>query len=184
MLAADGGVVWLRDIVSLRNEEKESAQIQGIMINITARKQAEAARRDVQAKLERTNKVLSERNQEIQNFYHTLSHELKTPLTAAREFISITMEGLAGPLNPKQREYLGIALSSCDQLRFCINDLLDATRLETGKMALDLKPASLGALAQSVVKVLERQADAKNITLRLKVEDGLPDVPLDNHRMT
>jgi CheY-like chemotaxis protein/anti-sigma regulatory factor (Ser/Thr protein kinase) len=51
-------------------------------------------------------------------------------------------------------------------------------------MALDLKPASLGALAQSVVKVLERQADAKNITLRLKVEDGLPDVPLDNHRMT
>jgi len=84
MLAANGGVVWLRDIVSIRLEEKEAPQIQGIMVNITARKQAEAARRDIQAKLERTNKALSQRNQEIQNFYHTLSHEMKTLQASSR----------------------------------------------------------------------------------------------------
>src|SRR3989441_50205 len=117
MLAADGGVLWLRDIVSMRNEEKESPQIQGIMVNITPRKQAEAARRDVQAKLARTNKVLSQRNEEIQNFYHTLSHELKTPLTSAREFISITMDGLAGPLNQSQLEFLGIAKDRSEERR-------------------------------------------------------------------
>src|SRR5207237_6688418 len=50
MMAADGGVVWLRDIVSLRLEENSVPQLQGIMVNITPRKQAEAARRDVQAK--------------------------------------------------------------------------------------------------------------------------------------
>src|SRR5262249_25017943 len=146
MLTDAGGEIWLRDIVSARVEENAGPQIQGIMVNITPRKQAEAARRDIQTKLERTNQILSHRNQEIQNFYHTLSHELKTPLTSAREFISIVIDGLAGPTNEPQKEYLGIAKQSCDQLRVCVNDMLDATRLETSKLALDLKPLSVSAL--------------------------------------
>ncbi len=99
-----------------------------------ALKEAEerARRREAEEQLEQSNKDLLRTNQEIQNFYHTLSHELKTPLTSAREFISIVMDGLAGPLNESQLEYLGIALDSCNQLRVCINDLLDAARLETG----------------------------------------------------
>src|SRR6185295_1319688 len=62
-------------------------------------------------------KKVDDLNTEIRNFYHTLSHELKTPLTSAREFVSIVMDGLAGPLNPTQLEYLGMAKESCDQLR-------------------------------------------------------------------
>src|SRR5439155_12965873 len=108
MLAADASVVWLRDIVTTDAETGGALQVQGIMVNITARKQAEAARAESQAKLEQTNKDLLRRNEEIQSFYHTLSHELKTPLTSAREFISIVMEGLAGPLTGTQSEYLGL----------------------------------------------------------------------------
>src|SRR2546421_11436361 len=144
MLSADGSIVWLRDIVSVRAEPGEAAQVLGIMVNITPRKQAEAARAETQAKLEQTNKDLLRRNEEIQNFYHTLSHELKTPLTSAREFISIVLDGLAGPLTQNQADYLSIAKDSCNQLRICLNDLLDATRLETGKMMLDTKLCSLG----------------------------------------
>src|SRR2546421_1395416 len=151
MLSADGSIVWLRDIVSVRAEPGEAAQVLGIMVNITPRKQAEAGRAETQAELEQTNRDLLRKNEEIQNFYHTLSHELKTPLTSAREFISIVIDGLAGPLNGRQLEYLGIARQSCDQLRVCINDLLDATRLETGKLAIHLKPASLSALLRRVV---------------------------------
>ena len=184
MLAADGGVVWLRDIVSMRNEEKESAQIQGIMVNITARKQAEMARRDVQAKLARTNKVLSQRNDEIQNFYHTLSHELKTPLTSAREFVSITMDGLAGPLNTTQKEYLGIAKESCDQLRACVNDLLDATRLETNKLSLELKLVAISALVHRVLASMGWMAAEKKIELRQEIQTELPEIAIDEHRIT
>ena len=184
MLAADGGVVWLRDIVSMRNEEKESAQIQGIMVNITGRKLAEMARRDVQAKLARTNKVLSQRNDEIQNFYHTLSHELKTPLTSAREFISITMDGLAGPLNTTQKEYLGIAKESCDQLRACVNDLLDATRLETNKLSLELKPVAISALVPRVLASMGWMAAEKKIDLRQEIQTELPAIAIDEHRIT
>src|SRR5215471_5130057 len=97
---------------------------------------------------------LLRQNEEIRNFYHTLSHELKTPLTSAREFISIVLDGLAGPVNQTQAEYLRIARESCDQLRVCINDLLDTTRLETGKLTLELKPASLVGLVQRVVAAM------------------------------
>ncbi len=184
MQTAAGGIIWLRDIVNVRNEENTVPQIQGIMVNITPRKQAEAAKRDIQAKLERTNQILSQRNQEIQNFYHTLSHELKTPLTSAREFISIVMDGLAGPTNPTQLEYLGIAKQSCDQLRACVNDMLDATRLETCKLGLDLKPISFSGLVHRVVASMGRMAADKQLNLSHEVQADLPEIALDEHRMT
>lgn len=184
MLSADGSVVWLRDIVSIRAKPGEAMHVLGIMVNITPRKQAEAGRAESQAKLEQTNKDLRRKNEEIQNFYHTLSHELKTPLTSAREFISIVMDGLAGSLNETQLEYLGLARESCDQLRICINDLLDATRLETGKLALQLKPVSLATLLQRIVATMKPMAAGKRIFLRQEAAPELPEVSLDEHRIT
>src|SRR5207237_458775 len=161
----------------------EPMQVLGIMVNIMPRKQAEAARAESQAKLEQTNKDLLRKNEEIQNFYHTLSHELKTPLTSAREFISIVMDGLAGPLNATQMEYLTIAKESCNQLRACINDLLDATRLETGKMALDLRPASLTGLVLQVIASLSPRASQKQVCLQHEFQEDLSKIPVDEHRM-
>jgi PAS domain S-box-containing protein len=181
MLTADGRVVWLRDIVSRR---EEGTQIQGIMVNISSRIKAEEARRDIQTNLERSNKDLLHKNQEIQSFYHTLSHELKTPLTSAREFISILLDGLAGPLSDTQCEYLKIAQDSCNQLRACINDLLDATRLETGKLALEFQTVSLAGLIQRVAATMRPMAGEKNITLHQQLANELADMQLDEHRLT
>ncbi|HXG48087.1 MAG TPA: PAS domain-containing protein, partial [Methylomirabilota bacterium] len=132
--------------------------VQGIGWDVTERKEAEEEKQRILAQLEESHRHLVARNEEIQNFYHTLSHELKTPLTSAREFVSIVLEGIAGPLNDAQREYLNIARESCNQMRVCINDLLDATRLETGKLSLDRQPADLGALAQKVVSAQQPAA--------------------------
>ena len=107
---------------------------------LQAHAELEARVHERTAELAQANEVLTRKNEEIQNFYHTLSHELKTPLTSAREFIAIVLDGLAGPINRTQAEYLGIARESCNQLRVCINDLLDVTRLETGKLSIDLNP--------------------------------------------
>src|SRR6266436_3313402 len=135
------------------------------------RRQAEEQVQRIQTELQQTNRDLLRKNEEIQNFYHTLSHELKTPLTSAREFISIVMDGLAGPLNETQLEYLGIAKDSCNQLRVCINDMLDATRLETGKLVLELKPVSISSLVQRVVASMGRMAADKEIVLRHEVAE-------------
>jgi len=184
MIAADGRVVWLRDIVSVRLAGDQPSHIQGIMVDITPRKRAEAARHESEAKLEQTNRDLLRRNEEVQKFYHTLSHELKTPLTAAREFISIVKDGLAGPLNPAQAEYLGISLESCDQLRRCIDDLLDTTRLETGKLALELKLVSPSALLEHIVNAARPRALEKKIALVTELSPNLAEAPLDEFRIT
>ena len=91
-------------------------------------------------RLEQTNQELHRRNAELQSFYHILSHELKTPLTAAREFVSIVLDGLAGGLSETQREYLGLVKDSCDQIALGLNDLLDATRVDTGKLSIAPRP--------------------------------------------
>src|SRR6266516_853645 len=140
--------------------------------------------RRVHAELEQTNQDLRHRNEEIQNFYHTLSHELKTPLTSAREFISIVMDGLAGSFTETQLEYLRIAKDSFDQLRSCVNDLLDAARLDTGKLRLQSKPGSLGTLVQQVMTMMNPVAAKKNIRLSKQLQAGLPDVPMEGNRIT
>ena len=190
MVASDGRLVWLRDIVSRRTEQGKPVRIQGIMVDCSRRKAAEQAREEselvkaaVQAELKKTNEDLVSKNKEIQNFYHTLSHELKTPLTSAREFISIVMDGIAGPLNPKQFEYLGVAKESCNQLRACINDLIDATRIETGKMHLDIKQTALPPLLHKISLAMSQSAEAKRIQIIEKFATELPEIPLDQHRI-
>lgn len=158
--------------------------VQGISWDVTERRKAEEEMRRIQAELRRTNRHLRAKNHEVQNFYHTLSHELKTPLTAAREFVAIVRDGLAGSVTPQQREYLGIALESCNQLRVCLNDLLDAARLETGKLSLERRLASPGALAQRAVTTLQSSARDTGQTLTCVTAADLPDVMLDEHRIT
>ncbi len=157
--------------------------VQGISWDVTERMRAEEEMRRIQAQLERTNRDLLRKNEEIQNFYHTLSHELKTPLTSAREFISIVMDGLAGPLSTTQMEYLGIAKESCNQLRVCINDLLDATRLETGKLSLELKPDSLASVVQRVIHTLRPAAEGKRLQLTGEFVPNLPAISMDASRI-
>ena len=151
--------------------------------NITERKRVERQMRDVQTQLEQTNRDLTKRSQEIQYFYHTLSHELKTPLTAAREFVSIVIDGLAGELNATQLNYLGIAKKSCTELAVYINDLLDATRLDTGKLHIELKAVSLAAIIQRAIAVMEPVAARKKIRLSEELDTNLTDVMVDESRI-
>ena len=168
----------------IRDEDGKITNVVTVSRDITQRKQTEERMQQIQGQLEHTNQDLLKKNEEIQSFYHTLSHELKTPLTSAREFIAIVMDGLAGTLNETQFEYLRIAKESCNQLRVCLNDLLDTTRLETGKLRIDLKPASLANLVQQVMTMMSPVAAGKKIRLSKQVQAGLPDVLIDENRIT
>jgi PAS domain S-box-containing protein len=171
------------EFVSNLYHEAERKVIQCNIRNITERRRAEGQMRDVQTQLEQTNRDLTKRSQEVQYFYHTLSHELKTPLTAAREFVSIVIDGLAGELNPTQLNYLGIAKKSCTELAVYINDLLDATRLDTGKLHIELKPVWLAAIIQRAIAVMEPVAARKKIRLSQELATDLTDVMVDESRI-
>lgn len=139
--------------------------------------------RERTADLAAANEQLTRRNEEIRGFYHTLSHELKTPLTSAREFASLVLDGVAGPVTKTQKEYLKLSLESCDEIRRCLDDLLDAARLETGKMSLELNPGSLHALVTRVVKTLRLAASSHKVQLRARLASKLPSLPFDEYRI-
>ena len=164
------------EFVSNVYQAGERTVIQCNIRDITERKRSEE-------QLKTSVKEVGDLNTEIQNFYHTLSHELKTPLTSAREFVCIVMDGLAGPLNETQLKYLGMAKESCDQLRRYINDLLDVTRLETGKMSIECQALPLAALVERVVEMLAPAAAGKGVGLSCDTQPGLPNVPIDKQRI-
>ncbi len=136
-----------------------------------------------QRHLETANRDLIRRNEEIRNFYHTLSHEMKTPLTSAKEFVSIVLDGLAGPLTEDQTEYLGYAKDSCDQLVRHLTDLLDVARLETGKLRIDLEESDVGVLIGGVVAAKRITAEQAGVTLNVDVAQTLPRVTVDPQRI-
>lgn len=118
-----------------------------------------------QVGLARSVEELSRQNREIQSFYHSLSHELKTPLTSVREFVSLVADGVTGEIPSQAAELLRKALRNCDQLVVAMNDILDATRLDTGKLELKASPTDLIDLIDLVVADHAKAADAKAVEL-------------------
>ncbi len=119
-----------------------------------------------QLELERTVAQLRARNEEIQSFYHTLSHELKTPLTAIDGFASILLDELQGPVADEQRSSLCRIRAGCKQMTVLLNDILDTTRIETGKMSFAPLPSSLRDVLQQALS----QCGARARQARVEVE--------------
>jgi len=195
VLPGDSRTAWLkrRDGVTvpieyrashIRDERRRSGGVVISFSDISERRQAEQELRRAQADLIEALACLKQKHEELQSFYHTVSHEVKTPLTSAREFASLVLEGLAGPVNDTQRDYLRITQQSCDQMRTCINDMLDVTRLETGKMSVALKQASAGELARRMVTSLMPFAQRKGVHLTCTVRPGTGDILMDEIRIS
>jgi len=134
--------------------------------------------------LEETNKSLHAKNEEIQRFYHIVAHELKTPLTAGREFLALMLDGLTGPLGKEQREYVTLVQECFHDMTYLINDLLDVTRIETGKLSLYRQLTFLEPLALRVAAKMRPIAEKKGITLVNKIQSSLPAVKIDETRIT
>jgi len=112
-----------------------------------------------------------------------VSHELRTPLTAVHQFVTILLDGLAGELEPEQREYLEIALKNVDQLSRMIQDLLDATRADAGKLTLQPRPMELCEVVAEVMRTLRSRAAESGISLEAELPADLPAVHADPARV-
>lgn len=112
------------------------------------------------------------REKEVENmkseFVSTVSHELRTPLTSIREGIAQVGEELLGPINKDQGEFLGIALEEVDRLTAIINDLLDISKIEAGKMTLKKTWVEFKDLVQPVLFNFSNLI--KNKKLKLNVD--------------
>lgn len=136
-----------------------------------------------QRELEASNATLSRRNIELQNFYHTVSHELKTPLTSAREFTSILLDGITGPITDDQEQYLQFVLESCDRIQFCITDMLEAALLDKGKLDVFWVDTPIATLVANVVGSMAPAMQAKGIDFRCEIDPALVSVLLASARI-
>ena len=130
-----------------------------VMRDVTERAQmAEALQREKTAK---------------ERFFAHMSHELRTPVNAVLGFTTLLQEGLGGTLPPKAAHMVGQIASSGHHLRELVDDLLDISRLEAGKINLAIEDVALSALLRDTLASLEPQACAKGIALELHAPEAL-----------
>ncbi|PJF23876.1 MAG: histidine kinase, partial [Phototrophicales bacterium] len=108
-------------------------------------------------------------------FVAMVSHELRTPLTSIKGYIDMLLDGDAGPLAVEHQELLQIVKSNADRLLLLINDLLDMSRIEAGKLMLHRAPLDVRPLIRQVATALRPQLDAKHQRLNLDLSETPPD---------
>jgi signal transduction histidine kinase len=113
----------------------------------------------------------------------TVSHELKTPLTSVQMAIHLLLEELVGPLNAKQVELLLAARQDSERILTMINDLLDLTRIEHGRVQLELTPVPAGELVEDAVRRFQTQAQSADLVLTSDVRGDHLAVMVDRERI-
>ncbi|HEY0670843.1 MAG TPA: response regulator [Longimicrobiales bacterium] len=136
-----------------------------------------ASARDM-TELKRYEQTLQQKNAELEaasrmksEFLANMSHELRTPLNAIIGFSEILRDGLMGDLTDKQRGFIGDIFNSGTHLLSLINDILDLSKVEAGKMLLDLEPVNIASLLRNSLSIVREKAADRNVHLTLQAAD-------------
>jgi PAS domain S-box-containing protein len=106
-------------------------------------------------------------------FVATVSHELRTPMTSIKGYVEVLLMGAAGAMSEQQSRFLEIVKNNADRLAVLVNDLLDISRIEAGRVLLSLQPINLDELAVEVLGDLSRRSNEEN--RRVQIEKDVPD---------
>jgi signal transduction histidine kinase/HAMP domain-containing protein len=114
----------------------------------------------------------------------TVSHQLKTPLTSMRMAIHLLLEEKVGPLTEKQAELLVAAREDSDRLHDILNNLLDISRIESGRIQMEFRSGSPREMAVAAVESFRTAAKDQGVALELELPDDLPEVWADKTRVS
>jgi PAS domain S-box-containing protein len=119
-------------------------------------------------------------------FVTNVSHELRTPMTSIKGYADLMLLGAAGSLAPDQARFLEVIKNNADRLSLLVNDLLDISRIESGRVQLALRPVPMDDVIQDVLVTLQGRIedDQKTLQLATQAEPGLPPVWADRARVT
>ncbi len=168
-LAAQGAVVY-----------------ENITLYIEVKRRAADLECEVENRIRVEKELEQTRQEQLQlkdQFFSHVSHELRSPVAAAYQFTTILLDGLAGDLNPVQREHLGIVLRNVFQLRKMIDDLLEVTGAETGKLTVEPCCTSLADPVTEMVESFRVSAATAGVALSADVPSQLPQVYADSTRV-
>jgi signal transduction histidine kinase len=122
-------------------------------------------------------------NRHKSEFLANMSHELRTPLNAIIGFSEVLRQQMFGTINPKQSEYLEDIQTSGQHLLSLINDILDLSKVEAGKMELQLSQFSLPAALESVLLMVRERAAGRGIALRTELDPAIDQLEADERKV-
>jgi signal transduction histidine kinase/DNA-binding response OmpR family regulator len=133
--------------------------------------------------LRRANDELQELNRLKSDFIAIVSHELRTPLASIIGYVDLMLDEKTGPLSETQGRYLDVIERNTDRLSHLVNDILDISRIEAGRIDLVMAPLDVIEIAREAVVTMQPQAQAKGIELSVSMGKGLPLVQGDPDRI-
>ena len=158
-------------IAPIKGNPGEKSMVVWVSRDISARKMLEE-------ELQKSKGVAEDANRSKSDFLANMSHELRTPLNAIIGFSEILFDRTFGEMNPKQERYVDNITTSGRHLLELINDILDLSKVEAGKMELELTEVGIKRLLESSLIMIKERALRHGIVLDLQIPDDLSDLEL------
>jgi signal transduction histidine kinase len=134
---------------------------------------------DANVRLEERAQQIAEANRAKSRFLANVSHELRTPLNAIVGYNALARDGVYGELSSPLRGVHDRIAAAADHLLGLVNDVLDLSKIEVGRMAVEPQPVNIGALVDAVATVIEPMATAKRLQVDVVVARDVPDLRTD-----
>jgi signal transduction histidine kinase len=180
MVRKDGSKVWIDASGVMLSPS--TGEVMMLLADITPLKAAEEARVRAAA-LEAQNVQLRETNRLKSELLSNMSHELRTPLNAILAFGQMLESGVVKPDSPKFASYLGRIVGSGRQLLGLIEQVLDYAKVESGKMIFEPGPVDVSQALHDVAGLLQDEALARRVTVRIELDPDLESVVTDLTRL-
>ena len=180
LITSDGRVIPHEVGTRLVEYERQEA-ILTMARDITERKTMEYELEKKVEELEKANEQLRELDRLKDNFLSTVSHELRTPLTSIKSFAEILLNYEED--RGTQREFLGIINEESERLTRLINDFLDLSKIQAGRVQWQTAEVSLSAVAEAAVNITRPVLEKEKLNLTVDIEPGLPLVLSDKDRL-
>ncbi|HEV6965689.1 PAS domain S-box protein [Roseateles sp.] len=179
----DGGLHWLRMDARVTHDDAAGARLVGIVADVTATRTAEQARQQA-VWLAAENRRVQESSRLKSLFLANMSHELRTPLNAVIGFADLLNMSHAQALDAsRQREWLQHIASSGRHLLKMINDVLDLSKIEAGRMDFHAEPVDLPTLVDDVMATVAVLAEQRGLSLKSSIAPELRGLVLDPARL-
>lgn len=124
-------------------------------------------------------KKLQELDEMKNDFVSSVTHELRSPLTAIKGYVEFLVDGKAGPMNDRQTEYLNIVKNNTARLGRFINDVLDLAKIEAGQMEIIQEPIDFFNVAKEIGTLFKPLAEEKKINLAIDSAESIPKIQAD-----
>lgn len=167
---ANGLIIAIQNALSVQEIREFNTTLQQKVANATE-------------ELRASNRMLRQLDKAKDEFVGMASHQLRTPLTSVKGYISMVIDGDAGKITDSQKQLLNQAFNSSERMVNLINDFLNVSRIQTGKFIIEKNEINLAVVIDQEIENLQPSADARNVTFKYIKPDDFPKIVVDEGKI-